>query len=201
MDFGQILSQGPASRDSVGNIDLYTYVANIESPSTDEKANGRQTQPLAEKSKTTTKIAVGSEINSTIQTDYPPPRSTGVEPIYYPSGPGTKFHGTPTQHYVVDYSANMCSGLDKSPSSNTVNQPCTDFTQISDMPARIEHQLRTQVQGQERLAPKNIESVGSERNMTDVWWDKSFNEFETDLFGLLYGEYSWPDGGNFFLCG
>lgn len=145
--------------------------------------------------------AVGKEMASAMHADTSLKRSTGAHPIYHPSGTSKTLHGPSRQPHAFDCHCSICGDFGLISSPNAVNQPCqpaTELMQISDMSADTVHQFQTQGQGQEQVDPQYVELVAVERNMMDNWWDRSFNEFETDIFARLYGGYAWLDGRNSF---
>jgi len=86
----------------------------------------------------------------------------------------------------------MQDGCDKLATSNSENPSTASFTPITEATEGAGFQFPTQGQG---------EPVATEIDGTNLWWDQNFDEFETDLFGFLHGEYPWSEGGNYFVCG
>jgi hypothetical protein len=199
-DIGKIVSQKPISRDSTSNIDLYTYVPDAESANANSQGNIQETQPAANVLKTMKQGAVGQEIGLSMHTSHtamPGPAST---PIYHISPPKLQSYHIPSpQSQGFDCSVGMQDGFDKPATSNVGNPIVTSFTPISGATGGAAFQFSIQGQGEANMM--GVAPVAIEIDGTNLWWDQNFDEFETDLFGFLHGEYPWSEGSNHFVYG
>jgi hypothetical protein len=193
-DIGKIVSQNPISRDSTGNIDLYTYVPDAELASNSSQSNIKETQSAANILKTMGRSAVGQEIGLPIHTSHtaiPGPPST---PIYRISAPKPQSYHAPSPQSV-----GMQVGFDKLATSNSGNPSVSSFTPIIGATEGARFQLPIQGQGEANMM--DVAPVAIEIDGANLWWDQNFDEFETDLFGFLHGEYPWSEGSNYFVYG
>jgi hypothetical protein len=199
-DIGKIVSQKPISRDSTSNIDLYTYVPDAESASTNSQGNIQETQSAANILKTMKQGAVGQEIGLSMHTSHTAMASPVNTPIYHISAQKFQSYHTPSpQSQGFDCDVGMQDGFDKLATSNFGNPTVASFTPISGATGGASFQFPIQRQGEANMvgvAPVPIEIDGA-----NLWWDQNFDEFETDLFGFLHGEYPWSGGSNHFVYG
>jgi hypothetical protein len=93
----------------------------------------------------------------------------------------------------------MQDGCDKLATSNSENLSTASFTPITEATEGAGFQFPTQGQGEANMM--DVAPVATEISGTNLWWDQNFDQFETDLFGFLHGEYPWGEGGNYFVCG
>jgi hypothetical protein len=197
-DIGKIVSQKPISRDSTSNVDLYTYVPDAESPNT--RGNIQETQSAASILKTMKESAVWQEIGLSRHTSLPLVSGPSSTPIYHISAPKTQsYHATSTQHQGFDNGVGIQDGSDKVAGSNSVNPPVASFTPIRGATEGAEFRFPIQEQGEANMMDVTPVSIGIDG--ANLWWDQNFNEYESDPFGFLHGEYSWNDGGNYFVYG
>lgn len=144
--------------------------------------------------------AVEQEIGLPMPASYttmPGPPST---PIYQISAPKPQSYHVPSpEPQGFDCGVSTQDGFDKLATSNSGNPSVASFTPISGATEGAGFQFPIQGQGEANMidvAPVAIEVGGA-----NLWWDQNFDEFETDLFGFLHGEYPWSEGSNCFIYG
>jgi hypothetical protein len=211
-DIRKIVSENPISRDSTSNIDLYTYFPDAESASTNSPGNIQETQSAANILKTMKQSAVRQEIGLPIHTSHTTmagPPSTPIyhisarppsTPIYHISAPNPQsYHAPSPQSQVFDRCVGIQDSFDKLATSNSGNSSVASFTPTNGATEAAGFQF--QIQGQGEANMMDVAPVARGIDGTDLWWDQNFDEFETDLFGFLHGEYPWNEGSNYFVYG
>jgi hypothetical protein len=93
----------------------------------------------------------------------------------------------------------MQDGCDKLATSNCENPSTASCTPITEGTEGAGFQFPTQGRGEANMM--DVATVTTEIDGTNPWWGQNLDEFETDLFGFLHGEYSWSEGGNYFVYG
>lgn len=130
-------------------------------------------------------------------TSMPSPSSA---PIYHISASKPhQYHAPSPQSQVFDCVVDMQDGFDKLVTSNSGNPSAASFTPVSEATEGTRFQFPIQEQGEGNMmyeAPLAIEA-----DEGNLWWDQSFQEFETDPFGFLQGENPWSEGCNYFVYG
>jgi len=207
-DIGQIVSQKPISRDSASNIDLYTYVASVESSSTSPQGNIQETQSAADILRTMKQIAGRQETGLSVHARHTPLPGPSSTSNYHISAPNPQPYHTlapPLQPQVFGGGVGIQEVFDKPTTHLNSRNPSTatsaSFTPISAATEGAGFQFPIQGQGEANMMNMNLAQVAMETDGANGWWEQRIDEFETDLFGFLRGEHQWSEGGNYVVCG
>lgn len=144
--------------------------------------------------------AVGQEIGMPIHAGPAPMPGPSNASIYRISAPKPQpYHAPSPQSQVFDCGVDMQVGFEKLATSNSRNPSTATFTSISEATEGAGFQFQMQGPGEANIM--DVAPVVAGIDAANLWWDQNFDEFETDLFGFLRGEYPWSEGGNYFVCG
>lgn len=208
-DIQQIVSQKAFSRVDANNIDLYTYVPNVEgeaaSPRCDSASpncqdNIPQAQAGASIPKKMMRSAVEEEFVLPLRAAHEPSPglSTGVPNYYQPSAPQFQQpHAPPTQAQLFDYHLSEHQDLGSLAASSSGSPPPASVAAMPTTAGGVGYQMAAHGQGQVYLVdgmPTPMEIDG-----TNLWWDHRLEGLEASSLGFLYREYPWADQGNYFI--
>ena len=204
-DVEKIISQKAVSRGSPGSIDLYTYVANLEtsvrsppfgSANTNSQGNIPQAQSTATTLGTMKISAVAQEVVLPMHARHDPSPGPSTVPICtnQPSEPQLQlYYAPPIQSQLFGRHPNAQPGLDMPVTAVTGTLPSASFAPATISAEDIRYQMP--ILGQEQANMTGRVPVAMEIDSTNMWWGHSFM-LETEPCGFLVKEYPWGIDGD-----
>jgi hypothetical protein len=195
-DIEQIISQKAVSHGSPGSIDLYTFVANVEtqvhspafgSANTNSQDNTQQAQSAATTLGTMKRNTVVHEIALPMDAPHDPGPGPFTVPLCtnQPSEPQLQlYHAPPLQSQLFDSRIDAQQGLDVPVTTVIGTLPSASFAPATTSAVDIRYQMP--ILGQEQANTMDSAPVAMEIDSTNLWWDQGF-ELGRKPGGLLLG--------------
>jgi len=209
-DIEQIVTQKAVSHGSSSNIDLYTYVATLESTADSPRCSSASTNPQdnipqaqAAASILKTMSAAGQKVVLPMHAGHgsSPGPSTASNYTYQPSAAQLQsYHAPPTQSQAFDCRLGTQQDFDTLTASSSRTSPPAGFAPMSTTAEGVVgYQMPIQGQGQELAYVMDSVPMAMEIDSSNLWWDHSFEKIETDPYGSLLEGYPWGERGGYYI--